>query len=250
MGPWQLFFIIICVAGAACLGIMPFLLEYRVTARLLESAALNDAMTQIKNLQEVASQIGQATSQWNNVQESADKTAVASKQLVEQMTGEVRAFTEFMQRANDSEKASLRLEVEKLRRTESEWLQTLIRMLDHVYALHQGGLRSGQPRLIEQLSNFQNSCRDAGRRIGLVPFVAEKSETFDPQKHQLLEGDAVASAGQPVLETIAAGYLFQSKLVRPALVKLTDGISQPKRAVVPDEVPSAQNELPLESSVG
>ena len=48
------------------------------------------------------------------------------------MTGEVQALTEFMKRANDSERATLRLEVEKLRRWESEWLQVAVQMLDHV----------------------------------------------------------------------------------------------------------------------
>ena len=36
------------------------------------------------------------------------------------MNAEVQAFTEFMQRMNDSEKATLKLEVEKLRRMEGE----------------------------------------------------------------------------------------------------------------------------------
>jgi hypothetical protein len=48
------------------------------------------------------------------------------------MTGEVQAFTEFMKRANDSERATLRLAVAKLRRGASQWLQVAVRMLDHV----------------------------------------------------------------------------------------------------------------------
>ena len=63
------------------------------------------------------------------------------------MTGEVRQFTEFMQKMNDSEKAALRLEVEKLRRGEGEWLQVLVRILDHVFALHAAAVRSGEPKV-------------------------------------------------------------------------------------------------------
>jgi hypothetical protein len=59
-----------------------------------------------------------------------------------------------------SGKNHLRLEIEKLRRGEGEWLQVMVRVLDHVQALHLAGQRSGQRNLIEQLTHFQNSCRD------------------------------------------------------------------------------------------
>jgi hypothetical protein len=85
------------------------------------------------------------------VQEGADKVARTSKEIAERMSAEAKAFMEFMQKANDSEKANLRLEVDKLRRSETDWLQVLVRMLDHVYALHLGAIRSGQPALIAQL---------------------------------------------------------------------------------------------------
>ena len=101
-----------------------------------------------------------------------------------------------MQRANDSERATLRLEVEKLRRAEADWLQVLVRMLDHVYALHQGALRSGQPMLIEQVGNFQNACRDAARRVGLTPFTANEAEPFDAQRHQLIEDERHTAPGR------------------------------------------------------
>jgi len=44
---------------------------------------------------------------------------------------------------NDSEKTTLRLEVEKLRRGELEWLQALVHILDHVFALHTAAMHSG-----------------------------------------------------------------------------------------------------------
>src|SRR5215475_12960704 len=142
MGAWQIFFVVLCVAGGAALGIMPFLLEYRLAIKLAEANALAGVAPQIQNVQGVAQQITSATVQWQSVQEQADKTAGLAKQISERMTAEVKGFTEFMQRSNDSEKANLRLEVEKLRRMETDWLQVLVRMLDHVYALHQVALRS------------------------------------------------------------------------------------------------------------
>src|ERR1051326_6593445 len=203
MGAWQIFFIVLCVAGAAALGITPFLLEYWLALKLAEANALAEVGPQIQNGQGVAQQIASAP---NHCQRA-----------------EVKGFKDFMQRSNDSEKANLRLEVEKLRRMEADWLQVLVRMLDHVYALHQGAVRTGQPRLIEQLGSFQTACRDAARRVGLIPYAANAAEPFDAQRHQLVEVDAKAPPGATVAETIAAGYTFQGRLIRPALVRLSNG---------------------------
>jgi molecular chaperone GrpE (heat shock protein) len=220
LGPWQIGLIALCVAGGACLSIIPFLVEYRACCRLLEIQAFTTVVSQIKNLEGVAAQITDATSRWQTVQGEADKVAAAAKGISERMSAEVQAFTEFMQRMNDSEKGTLRLEVEKLRRVEKDWLQVLVRMLDHVYALHSGALRSGQPSLIEQLAHFQEACRDAARRVGLTPFIAEPASAFDAQRHQVIDGDGKPPADATVAETVATGYTFQGTLLRPALVRV------------------------------
>ena len=222
MTSWQVAFVVVCVAGGACSAILPFLLEYRLLTKLVEMRELTSVVSQVRNLENVASQITSATNCWNTVQSEADKTAGVAKEIAERMTGELKGFTEFMQRANESEKATLRLEVDKFRRAEADWVQVLVRMLDHAYALHQGALRSGQPNVIQQVGHFQNACRDAARRVGLTPFQADESETFDPQRHQLVEGDGKASTGAAIAETIATGYTFQGRLLRPALVRLSE----------------------------
>jgi len=235
MGAWQIFFIFLCVAGGAVLGIMPFLLEYRLALKLAEANALAEVAPQIQNVQGVAQQITSATSQLQSVQEQADKTAGLARQISERMSAEVKEFQDFMQRSNDTEKANLRLEVEKLRRMETDWLQVLVRMLDHVYALHQGAVRSGQPRLIEQLGNFQTACRDAARRVGLVPYAANAAEVFDAKRHQLVDVEAKAPAGATIAETVASGYTFQGRLIRPALVRLTNGHADERATSKSDE---------------
>ena len=242
MGAWQIGFVVLCVAGGAGLGIMPFLLEYRVLAKLAEAKSLATVISQMQQLEEIAARIGGATGQWQTVQETAEKTAASANAIAERMTAEAKAFTEFMQKANDQEKATLRLEVEKLRRAEADWLQVLVRVLDHIYALNQGALRSGQPNLIEQLGNFQNACRDAARRVGLTPFVAKESEPFDPQRHQVVEGNGALPADALVSETVAVGYTFQGRMVRPALVRAGgNGASVP-----PAGEESSQGQLPME----
>src|SRR5437764_3684022 len=65
MGPWQIFFVVVCVAGGAWLAIMPFLLEYRVLVKLAEARALSTTMAQMQNLENLAAQISSATGQWH-----------------------------------------------------------------------------------------------------------------------------------------------------------------------------------------
>ena len=247
LGHWEMCFVVLCVAGGALLGVAPFLLEYDALVKVAEAGALNTAVSELKNLEGIANQISGATGKWQEAHEQADRTVAGAREIAARMTGEVQAFTEFMKRANDSERANLRLEVEKLRRGEGEWLEVLVRMLDHVYALHQGAARSGQPKLLEQVGHFQMACRDAARRVGLTPFTANEGEPFDAQRHQLVEEGAKAPASAVVSETIAAGYNFQGRLLRPALVRLREG--EPAVAAVATEAaPEKQSSLPLEAA--
>ena len=107
------------------------------------------------------------------------------------MATEVHTFTEFQQKMNDGEKTALRLEVEKLRRAEGEWLQVLARILDHIFALHNAA-QSGKPEVTEQIAQFQNACRDVARRVGLVQLSPSRApvQRRQTQGHQRRRGAA------------------------------------------------------------
>src|SRR6516164_3526094 len=180
--------ILACFASAALgagLGILPFLLDYRAVGTDIQVNALGAVAEKIQDLEKLAVQISTATNQWEIVQGQAEKTAAGARQMADKMGAEVREFSEFMQKMNDSEKAALRLEVEKMRRGEAEWLQMLVRVFDHIFALHAAAVRSGQPQLAEQITHFQDACRGAVHRIGLTPFAAEPGEAFDAARHQV-----------------------------------------------------------------
>ena len=208
-----------CVAVGAGLGVWPFVAEFRAAVRFADTHQLTSAVEQIRYLEKVGDQISVATACWQIVQESADKTATASKKIGDQMAAENRHFAEFMEKARDSEVRHLQLEVDKLHRAEGDWLQVVVRMLDHVFALFTAAARSGQPGLIEQLGNFQNACRDATRRIGLTPFEAPPGEPFDEKIHQLTEGTPPAQGAQ-IDQTVAPGFTYQGQLLRRAVVLL------------------------------
>lgn len=250
LGHWDAVLLVLCVGAGAAVCVIPFVLEYRAQMKLAEGRGLATVMAQVQNLESIAVQISGATGRWHEAQEQADKTAAGARSIMERMTAEVKGFTEFMQHANDSEKVTLRLEVDKLHRAEAEWLQVLVRLLDHIYALHQGALRSGQSNVIAQVGQFQNACRDAARRVGLTPFIAAEAEPFDAQRHQPVENGTPPPTDATVAETLATGYTFQGRIVRPALVRLNQ--STPAAPALA-EVPSApalpegeQSQLPLQ----
>jgi molecular chaperone GrpE (heat shock protein) len=221
--PGDAFLPSLLVALGAVLGCLPFILEYRATQKLVELNSLSTVAEQLADLKKYSEQIAAATGQWAQVQETTkgntDKTIAAAKEISERMAGEIREFNEFQVKLNDTEKGALRLEVDKLRRTETEWLQVVARILDHIFALHNAAVRSGNTDLAEQIVLFQNACREATRRVGLVSFGATPAETFDAQKHRA-HGVENPPAGSVIEETLALGMTFQGRQIRHALVRL------------------------------
>ena len=222
---WEIITATAAVALGAWLGCLPFILDYRATGKLIEVHAVGEVSEKIQDLKQFAAQVSTATDQWARVQEvtqdGAKKTVAAAGEIAGRMAAEVRDFNELQKKMNDAEQGALRLEVEKLRRTEGDWLQVVARILDHIFALHHAAARSGQPELAEQIGQFQNACRDAARRVGLTPFVAEPGESFDKERHRA-HGVENPSADAVAAETLAPGMTFQGRLIRPALVRLRE----------------------------
>ena len=171
-----------CVALGAILGVLPYYLDYRAMGKALEINALGEVAEKMQNLETLSAQISSATSHWAIIQETvqteAGKTTAAAKEIADQMAAEARQFSEFMQKMNDSEKATLRLEVEKLHRAEGEWVQMLVRILDHVFALHTAAVRTGDHEVHRADHQFPERlprhraahrphavCRRAGRTV-------------------------------------------------------------------------------------
>ena len=89
---------------------------------------------------------------------------------------------------------------------------------------------------------------DAARRVGLKPFAPQESEPFDPQKHQVVDGDGKPGPDSLVGATVAAGYTFQARLFRPALVRLrNNGSAQATGLEASAKAsPDAQSQLALD----
>ena len=251
---WELTALGVCASLGTLLGVLPYLLDYRAVlkygalVKLIETSSLCVASEKIAGLESCVAQITSATDFLQTAQARADQTAGLAKEITDRMSAEVREFTAFLQKTNDSEKATLRLEAEKLRRAEAEWLGVLVHILDHVFALTRAAEQSGQENVIRQLRQFQNACRESARRVGLSPILATPGESFDTQRHQSIDGKEVAS-GATIGEVLTSGYSFQGKLIRPVVVRVGDEKSSVVREQGGNavEMESPQSELSLGS---
>ncbi len=208
----------VCVSLGAFLGTWPFTLRQRVELKLLETSELGNCVDQIAKVEDVAERIERASGQWQSVQEVSQRTMLSAKEISERMATESKDFIAFMEKANDAERNHLRLEVEKLRRGEGDWLQVVVRLMDHSFALYNAALRSGQPLLVQQIGQFLNACRDSVRRVGLQLVFVEPGTPYDSASHQLADPNVPAPAGAVVSELVATGLTFQGRLIRPPVV--------------------------------
>jgi hypothetical protein len=245
--PLALGLVAACFALGAWLAILPFLREHAAAVKLWEQTNLAEAAQQIDRLATLANHIAAATGQWQAVQEVSGKTVASATELATKMNQEARVFAEFIQRTHDQEKQTLRLEVEKLRRNEGDFLQVLVHLLDHIYALFCAAARTGQQPIIAQLSQFRAACLDTVRRLGVGTHEARAGDEFDTRLHQTPDGKDPAP-GAKIVGTIACGYSYQGQPVRRILVALQKDEVAP--APTPNEPAAApadaeDPELPL-----
>ena len=240
LSTWPLLSVVVCVAIGAWVSVTPFLKEYDANLKFAEADKLANTVEQLTNLRALTNQISFATAQWQVVQENSSKTVNAAKDVADRIAADAQAFTEFMLKANDAEKAHLRLQIEKLRRGEGDWVQLVVHLLDHVFALQQAGVRSGQPGVAKQLTQFQAACRELVRRVGLIAVEVKVGEPYDEKVHTLPDGHPPAAEGVAVTQVLATGYKFQGQTVRNALVV----VGKPAEAV-PGKVAEAQDQPQL-----
>ncbi len=198
--------------------VLPFLREFQAEADLTEARELAASVEKISSVDAVAKQIADATEQWLHVEDRANEINAASREIADKINAEAREFTEFLQKANDTEKNHLRLEVDKLNRAQVDWVKVVTGMLDHVFALNQAGRQSGKEPLIKQLDNFQAACRDVARRVGVVTHEPKPEEGFDAEKHQLRDPEVEPDAGAKIIGIAAQGLSHQGQVLRKAVV--------------------------------
>lgn len=224
---FQLGIVVGCLVVGMFFSTLPFLLDYRAELKRNEINEFQNLAEQLKALTQLEEHIRHATGQWQSIQDHCVSAVQNADKIAESMAQESTRFVEVMQSMDVSEKEHLRVEAEKLRRSEREWLQAAVRVMDHVFALHKAALQSGQPKLISQISNFQHAVVDVMRRMGLTPHEAELGTSYNKELHQVMGEDHKELTQPSVAETLAPGFTFQGRLVRPPLVRLVEQEDMP-----------------------
>ena len=243
---------IVGIVGSVALGAWllcrPFLREYEAAVQASERSDLAGTLTQIRHLEGVGQQVSSAAAQLNHASQALGQVETVARTLTDKIAEERTQFSQFLQNFNDQEKQTLRLEVEKLRRGEQEALQVIVHLLDHTFALHQAGSRSGQPALANQLAHFRAACLDAVRRLGLAAHELEPGTGFNPEIHQPHDGQAVA-VGAPLAATFACGYTFQGAPLRRIVVVTQAAAEAASRANPTESSNGPEEAMPPSSAV-
>ena len=222
---WELLMVVVCMGLGSAFGVWPFLAEYREEARRFEAREFGSVLGQVRRLEEVGKLVSESTEQWREMAEKGELLAKAAEETAVRVREERELFREIAEKADAKERDHLRLDAEKLRRSEREWLGSLAGIMYHVFALHRAGKNSGQAKLIQQLNGFQGACLDICRRVGLSQYVVREGETFDPKIHKAEEGRPMPK--NPVVrETLAPGFSFQGRRAYLPLVALAEGTEE------------------------
>ena len=239
---WNLALMIACVGLGVVISVLPFLAEFRAECRRFDANAFHSTLEQIQQLEAVGELVQEATGQWRDVQEHCEAAVQSASEVAAKSQAETDRLIEITQKADTRERDHLRLEVEKQRRGEREWLEVLVGVMDHVFALHRAAVRSGQEKLIKQIDGFRAACLDICRRVGLSQYIVEPGEAFDPKIHKLLKGGE-APAGGVIAETLAPGFSYQGQPIRHPMVALVTG-----QQAMPEEAPTQESESEPEDS--
>ncbi len=234
--PWSLGLaavIAASVAAGAWILVTPFLRDQDARLKLREQAGLADTVTQIRQVERVVSSVVAASTQIASSQVGLTQANAAAQSLVGVMHEERQAFMEFIQRRDDQERQTMRLELDKLRRGEEETLKVICHLLDHNYAVFLAGQRSGQPAVAQQLAAYRAACLDSVRRLGIVAHEATVGEGFNPDFHQTWDGQPPA-AGSRISGTLACGYTIRSLPVRPIIVAVDTAVETAAENTIPD----------------
>lgn len=218
----KLWMVAVCMGLGSVFGVWPFLAEYREESRRFEAREFGSVLEQVRRLEEAGKLISESTGQWQEMAEQGEGMAKAAEEIAVRVREERERFREIAEKADAKERDHWRLEAEKLRRSEREWLGVLAGIMYHVFALHRAGKSSGQAKLIQQLDGFQGACLDICRRVGLSQYVVKAGEVFDPKIHKAEEGRPLPK--NPVVrETLAPGFSFQGRRAYLPLVALAEG---------------------------
>lgn len=218
---WDLAMIVACLGLGVLFSVLPFMAEFREESRRFDANEFRSTLDQIRQLEGVGNRLDAVTAQWDAVQENCGQVVQAATELAAKSEADSERWQQMAQQADTRERDHLRLEVDKLRRGEREWLEVVVGILDHIFALHRAAVQSRQVKLIGQIEAFRNACLEISRRVGLSQYVVDPGEPYNPEIHKMPEGGGCPE-NPVVAETLLPGFSFQGQAIRQPMVALVD----------------------------
>lgn len=242
MSATQMGFVLLAVCFGAALAVLPFLRNQSAWLKTEELGVKSESARAFDNLNGALQRLDEAIGQSQAAEGASREIQKQLEQLSGQIICEGKAFAKTFEQSQQTELGHLRLEVEKRKKSESDWIHLLVFFLDHTFALHQAAIQAGREDVTSQLAQFQSTCREAARKVGLVVLDSEAGVPFDPNLHLEAHEGRRQNPGSQVIRIQAPGYRYQGQLIRPVIVTSSvDGSAQP---APPSPPAQTENELP------
>jgi hypothetical protein len=220
-----------CVALAAIIGLIPFLIDYAADSAEYVQAERTKIADHVQRLNAASESLARAAAQIKAVEEAVHKTAHAAENLPYRMQEKLAEFNQQLAQTEDEEKERLTEELTALRQSESERLQAIA---DKIHKAA-GELSSLETAARKQLAAAQDAA--AGKfeaRLNAIVAAAEaKLATLSV---------SVVAAPAPAAAPVAA---VDDRRAEPAPAE--DGGHRPLQEVPPEPAPAAAPESVVES---
>jgi molecular chaperone GrpE (heat shock protein) len=143
----------------------------------------------------------------NTLKRTTEQTIEKTHRITEGAKNEIIALAQ-----------SIRASTETACQNENATLPAVIEILDHVFALTVAARCNGSQ---QTASKLLDNCRAAVGRFGLVILVPLPGERFSNDWHRLADLNQ-SSFNAAIVETVAAGYSLNGRLLRQAVVILNN----------------------------
>jgi len=222
---WILTLTLFAFVSGVLINLLPFVLEYLRKSRQINAEDFDSALAKVQGIEKIAELISDATEQWNRNCRSTAKTTATISALIQ--TGEDRLKT-VLQEANDRQLDELQQERDRLQRSNRQWLETLVGILDELFLLQQTAKRTGQHESLQQLETLQQKSLELSHKAGLGQYLAKTGEPFDPRFHRA-NGNGIPPNPR-IKETLVPGFSFQGRCIRLPLVSLNPSSGSAEKA--------------------
>ena len=199
---------VLCIALAAVVGLMPYLIDYAADSAEYVQAERAKIADHVQRLNAASESLARAAAQIKAVEEAVHKSAHAAENLPYRMQEKLAEFNQQLAQTEDEEKERLTEELTQLRQSESERLQTIA---DKIHKAA-GELASLEATARKQLAAAQDAA--AGKfetRLNAIVAAAEAKLATLSVAVVAAPAPAEATPGRPTESPVAVAPVAETK---------------------------------------